>query len=455
MEQISLDWGPGRTVFTVSELSAAIRAALGNSFSNIWVAGEISGLKPAPSGHLYFTLKDTQSQIRCVCFRGSLRWMRFKPQDGIAVIARGRIDVFESRGEYQLVVDSLEPQGHGALQLAFEQLKQKLEAEGLFAAERKRPLPRLPARIGIVTSPSGAVIRDVLNIVERRFRGLHLRLYPAQVQGPGSVEQVVTGLRYFSREPWADVVIVCRGGGSLEDLWTFNEEPVARAIAACPVPVISAVGHETDFTIADFVADLRAPTPSAAAEIVTGMKADLVERVDVSRRRLERVLRLCLAQAAGRVHQLGVDRATSALTRRVGRAAQRVDEIDYRSRDRIRRLIDGYRRQVQAMEARVRVRDPRLWVGQARRRLESAEGRAVQAIRTQFARTSRRLGPLESAVHALSPLRILQRGYAIATGPSGHVLTEAAQVVVGDQIALRLAKGRVSAKVNSTEPGQQ
>jgi exodeoxyribonuclease VII large subunit len=292
----------------------------------------------------------------------------------------------------------------------------------------------------------------VLNILERRFRGLHLRLYPAQVQGPGSVEQVVTGLRYFSREKWADVVIVCRGGGSLEDLWTFNEEPVARAIAACPVPVISAVGHETDFTIADFVADLRAPTPSAAAEMVICTKAELAEQVDGCRRRLERVLRLCLAQASGRVHQLGVDRATSALTRRVGRAAQRVDELEYRSRERVRRLLDTFRRRVQSAESRVRVRDPRLWLGEARRRLESAEARSIQAIKTRLARESRRIGPLGAAVHALSPLRILERGYAIATGPDGRVLTDAAQARTGDEIALRLAKGRLAVEVIGSEP---
>ena len=257
---------------------------LDGEFSDISVAGEISGLKLAASGHYYFTLKERESQIKAVAFRSAHRFWKCKPQDGLAVVARGRIDVYEARGEYQLIVEFIEPQGLGALQLAFEQLKKKLAAEGLFAAERKRPLPRFPRRIGIVTSPRGAAIADMVQILTRRFPGLHIRLYPALVQGEGSVEEVVRGIEYFSRTKWPDVVIVGRGGGSLEDLWTFNEEAVARAIAACAVPVISAVGHETDVTIADFVADLRAPTPSAAAELVVCTREELLERIAAARR---------------------------------------------------------------------------------------------------------------------------------------------------------------------------
>src|SRR6202161_3086470 len=247
MEQLALAWAPVRKTFTVAELNARIRGLLGDEFDDVWVAGEISGSKTATSGHCYFTLKDHEAQLRCVCFRQSLRYLKFKPQDGMAVRARGHIDVYEARGEYQLLVEAIEPQGHGALQLAFEQLKKKLAAEGLFESSRKRPLPALPSRIGIVTSPTGAVIRDILQILERRFPGRHIRIYPALVQGEGSIEQVVAGLEYFSKSRWAEVVIVARGGGSLEDLWTFNEELVARAIVKCAVPVISAIGHETDF----------------------------------------------------------------------------------------------------------------------------------------------------------------------------------------------------------------
>ena len=238
MEQISLALEPERRLYTVRELNAAVRALLEAEFQDIWVLGEISGTRLAASGHYYFTLKEQDSVLRCVCFRGAARYLKFKPQDGVAALARGRLDVYEARGEYQLLVEHLEAQGYGALQLAFEQLKKKLAAEGLFEAARKRALPRLPRRIGIVTSPTGAVICDMLNILERRFPGLHIQVYPALVQGEGSVEEVCAGLEYFSQSGWAEVVIVARGGGSLEDLWTFNEEAVARAIAACAVPVI-------------------------------------------------------------------------------------------------------------------------------------------------------------------------------------------------------------------------
>src|SRR5271154_625988 len=295
MEQLALAWGPVRKTFTVAELNARIRGLLGDEFDDIWVAGEISGTKNATSGHCYFTLKDQDAQLKCVCFRQNRRYLKFKPQDGMAVLARGRIDVYEARGEYQLLVEAIEPQGHGALQFAFEQLKKKLAAEGLFDPARKRPLPKLPQRIGIVTSPAGAVVRDITEILSRRFPGLHLRIYPAQVQGEGSVEAVCRAIEYFSNSGWPQVVIVARGGGSLEDLWTFNEEPVARAIAACPVPVVSAIGHETDVTIADFVADVRAPTPSAAAEMIVCTKQELLDRIETCRTHAARAMRYRLA----------------------------------------------------------------------------------------------------------------------------------------------------------------
>src|SRR5271154_5982447 len=305
MEQLALAWGPVRKTFTVAELNARIRGLLGDEFDDIWVAGEISGTKNATSGHCYFTLKDQDAQLKCVCFRQNRRYLKFKPQDGMAVLARGRIDVYEARGEYQLLVEAIEPQGHGALQFAFEQLKKKLAAEGLFDAARKRPIPRLPQRIGIVTSPSGAVVRDITEILSRRFPGLHLRIYPASVQGEGSVEAVCRGIDYFSNSGWAQVVIVARGGGSLEDLWTFNEEPVARAIAASRVPVISAVGHETDFTIADFVADLRAPTPSAAAELVCRNALEVSERINTFQAQMFRLISHQLALFKQQVRHAG------------------------------------------------------------------------------------------------------------------------------------------------------
>lgn len=243
-----------RRIYGVSELNAAVQALFEDRFRAIWVEGEISNCRPAASGHFYFSLKDSESQIKCALFKGAARFVKFRPQDGMRVLARGNLEVYEARGEYQLIVELLEPQGVGALQIAFDQLKKKLAVEGLFAAERKRPLPAFPSRLGIVTSTDGAVIRDILHVLERRFAGLHIRIFPALVQGEGSIQQICAGLEYFSGNGWAEVVIVARGGGSLEDLWTFNEESVARAIHASRVPVISAIGHETDFTIADFVA---------------------------------------------------------------------------------------------------------------------------------------------------------------------------------------------------------
>src|SRR5258706_9718879 len=372
MEQLALGWEPQRRNYTVTELNARIRGLLGDEFDEIWVAGEVSGCRTVASGHCYFTLKDKESQIRCACFRATLRYLKFKPQDGMAILARGHIDVFEARGEYQLLVEVIEPQGHGALQFAFEQLKRKLAAEGLFEAARKRALPVLPRRIGLVTSPSGAVIRDMLQILERRFPGLHLRLYPVLVQGEGSVEAVCRALEYFSRVEWAEVVIVARGGGSLEDLWTFNEESVARAIAMSPVPVISAVGHETDFTIADFVADLRAPTPSAAAELVIRARSELLDQVSAGEQKLLQSARYRMAMATRLLHRQGMDRITSTLHRAIGRRQQRVDELIYRVRDRVRDEMASRRRKFDSLLARLRKQDLRLRVAEARRRIETA-----------------------------------------------------------------------------------
>jgi exodeoxyribonuclease VII large subunit len=447
MGQMSLAWGPVRKTFTVAELSGRIRDLLGSEFNDIWVAGEISGCKMASSGHCYFTLKDQSAQVRCVCFRTSLRYLKFKPRDGVAVLARGSIDVYEARGEYQLLVEALEPQGHGALQFAFEQLKKKLAAEGLFEAERKRAIPRLPRRIGIVTSPTGAVIGDMTQILARRFPGLHIRLYPAMVQGEGSIEAVVRGIEYFSGSNWADVVIVARGGGSLEDLWTFNEEAVARAIAASSVPVISAVGHETDFTIADFVADLRAPTPSAAAELVICTQEQLIEQIGVSEHKLLQSIRYRLAMAARRLHQQGVERASAVLHRNIGRMQQRVDELEYRLRERVSGRTTARRKRLEELTARLRSLDLRLRFAAARRRLENADAAALQIIRLRLTRAQNRLVPLQAHLTQLSPLKILDRGYAIVTNAEGRIVKEPEEAPVGSEIQVRLAKGNIAAEV--------
>jgi exodeoxyribonuclease VII large subunit len=440
------DLAPERRIFSVSELNAAIRAVLDAEFQNLWITGEISGLKLAQSGHYYFTLKERDAQVRCVAFRSAHRYWKFKPQDGLAVLARGRIDVYEARGEYQLLVELLEPQGLGALQLAFEQLKKKLAAEGLFAAERKRTLPRFPRRIGIVTSPRGAAIADMVQILSRRFPGLHIRLFPALVQGPGSVEEVVRGIEYFSRTAWPDLIIVGRGGGSLEDLWTFNEEAVARAIAACAVPVVSAVGHETDVTIADYVADLRAPTPSAAAEMVVPTRGDLLDRLAVARAKATQGLRYRLAMLERRLRQQGIDRALSVLHRRVGRHLQRIDEQEYRMRERIRVAIDGRERSRRALELRLRRFDVRPRLAADRRRMEAAHTAALRTMQARLARRRGRLEQLAAKLSQLSPLLILERGYAIVSNERG-IVKDAAEAPGGSTVHVRLAKGALDAVV--------
>src|SRR2546421_5339462 len=410
MEQIVLPFGPDRRVITVSELNAAIRGALDREFFDVWVSGEISGTKLAASGHYYFTLKDAEAQLRCVCFRSTARFLKFKPQDGAAVLARGRIDVYEARGEYQLQVEALELQGHGALQFAFEQLKKKLAAEGLFEQARKRALPPYPSRIGLVTSRRGAVISDMIHILSRRFPGLHIRLFPAQVQGPGSIEEVCRAIQYFSRGGWAEVVIVARGGGSLEDLWTFNEETVARAIAASGPPVISAIGHETDFTIADFVADLRAPTPSAAAELVVRTREAILEQIASQRHRLVQLIRYRLAMDWSRVRQLGVDRAHSLLSRSIGRRLQRIDELQNRLREQVRLAIDDRMRALRALVARLRYYDPRPRLGRDRSRREASRALLVQAMRLQLARRRGRLGYVPAQAAPMRPPTDFDRG---------------------------------------------
>jgi exodeoxyribonuclease VII large subunit len=453
VDQFVFEFAPARRVFSVTELNAAIRGTLEREFPDIWVSGEISGVKLATSGHYYFTMKEAQAQVRAVAFRSAHRYWKFKPQDGLAVVARGRIDVFEARGEYQLIVEMVEPLGHGALQLAFEQLKKKLAEEGLFDPARKRPLPRYPRRVGMVTSPRGAVISDMVQILSRRFPGLHIRLFPALVQGEGSVEEVCRGIDYFSRGGWAELVIVARGGGSLEDLWTFNEEAVARAIARCTVPVVSAVGHETDVTIADFVADLRAPTPSAAAELVVCTRQELLDRIAGREQKLVHAVRYRLAALARRWQQQGIDRPLGVLHRAIGRQAQRVDELEFRLRDLLRTRLERDARMRRTLAARLQQFDLRPRFAADRRRLDQAQAAAAQALRWQIARRRGAVERLSAKLSQLSPLLILDRGYAIVTGPTGAIVKDSAAAPPTSTIQVRLARGRLSATVaNAREP---
>jgi len=445
LEQFALSLFPERQVYTVAEVNAAIRALLDDNFEDVWISGEISGCKISTSGHCYFTMKERDSQISCVCYRTSFRYLRCKPKDGLHVLARGRVDVYEQRGQYQFLVEAIEPQGHGALQMAFEQLKKKLSMEGLFEASRKRPLPRFPQRIGIVTSPTGAVISDFIEILTRRFPGLHIRLYPALVQGDGSVGEVCRGIRYFSESGWAEVVVVARGGGSLEDLWTFNEEAVARAIVSCAVPVISAIGHETDFTIADFVADLRAPTPSAAAELVVCTRQELVDRIGGLKHKIAQTLRYRIAMLERRLRQQGIERALSVLHRNVGRRLQLIDDHEYTLRETLRRGLELRRRRVQELERRLRVFDLRPRLAQDRRRLEAAEASMVHAVRLRLAEQQRKLENCSVKLQQLSPLRILDRGYAIVIGPGGEALKRPAES--GTEVRILVAEGEMRATV--------
>ena len=309
MSQFTLNLAPERRVLTVTQLNGMIRGMLEKEFRGIWVEGEISNCRPAQSGHLYFTLKDEAAQIRCVCFKNQLRLLKFKPEDGLQVTVRGAVSVYEQRGEYQIYVETVEPKGLGALQLAFEQLKQRLDAEGLFDAGRKKPLPVLPGRIGVVTSPAGAAVRDVVRILHTRFPGAHVVIYPVRVQGDGAAQDIVEALRFLNRKQLADVLIVTRGGGSLEDLQAFNDEAVARAIAGSAIPVISAVGHEQDFTIADFVADVRASTPSNAAEIVVRTRQDFDSHLQNTMQRLTEQMRYRLMVLQRQVQELASDPA--------------------------------------------------------------------------------------------------------------------------------------------------
>lgn len=438
---------PRRRTYTVTELNGQLRALLEGEFSDIWVGGEISGCRIPASGHCYFTLKDHEAQLKCVCYRSSLRYLKVKPQDGMAVLVRGRLDLYEARGEVQMLVEALEPQGHGALQFAFEQLKKKLAAEGLFERERKRVLPKYPQRIGIITSSTGAVIRDMANVLARRFPGVHVRLYPATVQGEGSVEQVCRALEFFSLASWAEVVILARGGGSLEDLWTFNEEAVARAIVASRVPVISAIGHETDFTIADFVADLRAPTPSAAAELVICTREQVFEQLSVFDHKLTQSVRYRVAMSARRLHQQGVERASSVLHRAIGRRLQRVDELDYNLRRTVNLRISFARKRLEEKSKRLRDLDLRLRLSAARRRLESSEAKLRVLVGVRISRSRGLLEPLIAHVTQLSPLRILERGYAIVSDALGLIVKGPEDAPKDSVIDVRLAKGKIRAKV--------
>ena len=406
-----------RKLLTVSQLTNSIRISLEGRFASVWVEGEISNFKDHSSGHWYFTLKDQNAQLRAKCFRSTNTRIRFRPANGLHVRARGKLSVYAPRGEYELVVDALDPVGAGALQVAFEQMRARLQAEGLFAKELKRPLPVFPRRIGIVTSPTGAAIRDVLNVISRRTRTVHVLFSPARVQGDSAGPEIARAIRFINEyheralsdgrtDDLVDVLIVGRGGGSTEDLWAFNQEEVARAIRKSTIPVISAVGHETDFTIADFVADFRAPTPSAAAEIVAAREDEICSALDHLGRQLGRLMRYRVIDLRSRVQEQTLSHA--------------FDEVKSRLRN-------------------------------ARRRFDAAATACNDVMETSLQEARERLGLAAASLDALSPLAVLQRGYAIAQDASGKPLRDAVAVTPGDQVLVRLAKGRLNTRVEQIE----
>jgi len=441
-----------RTVYTVSELTAAIAHRLEKDFFQVWLEGEISNARPAASGHLYFTLKDDTAQIRAVMFRGNLRLLRFKPADGQHVLARGQLEVYEARGEVQIVCQHLEPRGLGALQLAFEQLKRRLEAEGLFAAARKRPLPLLPRTIGIVTSLEGAAVRDIVRVVTNRHAGLRLLIRPCRVQGDGACHEVARAIRDVSRHPGVDVVIVARGGGSLEDLWAFNEEAVARAIAASPVPVVAGVGHEVDTTIADFVADVRAATPSNAAEIVVARRDELARRIAILDHRARGAARQRIGAGRAAIHALTARRGLLTIQSRVSNRERRVADLGARLRRVLARRHAAARQALLGLADRLVAVDQRRRLARLRTRLAQADARLAPAARARRHRAALAFGAGAARLDALSPLAVLGRGYAVCFAADGRtVIRDSARTRDGDTVHVRLEHGRLTCTVAGRE----
>ncbi len=441
---------PLRAILTVSELTREIKEILEDRFPDIWVEGEISNVRTPPSGHIYFTLKDDTSQIRSVLFKTQARTVRFAPEDGLQVVCRGRVSIYEKRGDYQLILESMEPKGVGALQLAFLQLKEKLEKEGFFDAARKKPIPMVPQKIGVITSPTGAVIQDMLHILKRRFQNLHVLLYPVRVQGEGASGEIAEAVKYFNQWTDVDVIIVGRGGGSLEDLWAFNEEVVARAIYHSKIPIISAVGHETDYTVSDFVADLRAPTPSAAAELVVRDKREIKNILHHLRGRLENeVIQMFQEYRTQLAHLVKIFREPE---KKVEEYFLRMDDLVSRLRLLTSWTLRRKREKQLHLSENILFRNPmeklkslRLVISEDRKRLAQHIKHAIEIHRHRVGGT---MGKLDS----LSPLSILQRGYSITRKlPSLKILREVSHVKEGDRVEVKLFRGRLLCGVEKTE----
>ncbi|HOP39758.1 MAG TPA: exodeoxyribonuclease VII large subunit [Geobacteraceae bacterium] len=437
-----------KRILTVSQLTTLIRGVIEENFEHVWVEGEVSNLALPASGHLYFTLKDAGAQIRCVVFRSSSRLLRFKVRNGMALVLRGRVSVYDQRGDYQFIAEYLEPKGIGALQLAFVQLKEKLAGEGLFDESLKKPLPALPRRIGIVTSTSGAAIHDILTVLRRRHAGVEVLIRPVKVQGEGAAEEIVAAIRDFNRYRRVDVVIVGRGGGSMEDLWAFNEEQVARAIRASRIPVISAVGHEIDFTIADFVADLRAPTPSAAAELVVKSRREIDAELANHSQRLVLGMERTLDKMRGRMEGLVASLKDPSLW--IGHLMQRVDDLSERSDRALRGTLSLSRERFLALVHRLQVRGPALDVERSREQLVITVDRMTAAMRHLIETARERSAVNAARLSALSPLATLERGYSITRSRvDGAVIRNSKQLHPGDRVDVTFRRGSASCVVEA------
>jgi len=467
-DQLGFQFRPAeRRVWTVRALVSAVRSHIEREYSDCWVEGEISNLRNPDSGHLYFTLKEESAQIRVVMFRSSAKLLRFRPENGLHVTVRGRITVYEDRGELQISAEFMEPRGAGALQLAFEQLKARLQAEGLFEAARKKAIPPLPQRIGIITSPQGAALRDILNILARRHHSANVLIYPAQVQGDSAAGEVMAGLRHFHshfhsepRHPdlrgsrAVEVIIIARGGGSAEDLACFNHEGLARAVADSKIPVISAIGHETDFTIVDFVADLRAPTPSAAAELVIRSRQEIEGQAEDLYRRLEHAVRYRLLMARQELTERAQHGAFARMMDGIHRRQQRVDEQRFRLEKAERQLLERCHRRSENVSSAVRHYDARRRLAAVRQGLEAQVANLAAAIRRRLLESGGALDRRAASLEALSPVAILNRGYALVFDAKGRLVKDAARLKAGDELSARLARGRVRARVTASEPGE-
>jgi exodeoxyribonuclease VII large subunit len=443
---------PDRDVYSVSRLNREVRLLLESGMPVIWIEAELSNFAAPSSGHWYFSLKDSAAQVRCAMWKQRNAGVAFRPKDGLQVLARARVGLYEPRGDYQLIVEHLEEAGLGALRREFDKLKTKLAAEGLFAEERKRALPAVPQRIGVVTSPTGAAIRDILHVLARRFPAAPVVIYPSAVQGAAAAPEIVAAIEIAASRAECDVLIVARGGGSLEDLWSFNDERVVRAVAACPIPIVSGVGHEVDFTLTDFAADVRAPTPSAAAQLVAPDKREWLNALAAIEKRLTLGLSRSLRELIERLANLQRRMRISHPGTRLAQNAQRLDDLEQRllatwraaRQDALLRLNDATRRLAAVSPAaRVAAYDATT---------AALNMRLATAMRARLTRVEQRLQLAARALDAVSPLATLDRGFAIVTDAGAHVVTDAAKIRPGDSITVRVARGRIDATATKIHP---